>query len=151
MKKILNKTKQIIYYIKLRKVVIGKFIIVSGSAVVINLLLLFLFVNYLGFKTSLKQNVANVISMEISIVYNYILSRSITWKNRHQETGSKLLQQILKFHVTIGITILFRLGLFALLQVFGVHYIINAAIGIALASVFNFIVYDALIFKKKEE
>jgi len=142
-----SKVRQYIYR---QRLVIGKFLLVSGSAVILNLLLLYLMVDYLGFKSSLGQNVANVISMELSIVYNFFLSRAITWKDRYQERGKQLLIQVLKFHVTIGITILFRLGLFAVLQWVGVNYLINAAIGIAISAIFNFLIYDALIFKKKE-
>jgi len=107
-------------------------------------------VQYLGFSSSLGQNIANALSMELSIIYNFFLSRAITWKDRQRERGKKLLIQLLKFHVTIGITILFRLGLFALLQFLGVNYIINAGIGIAISALFNFFVYDALIFKKEK-
>lgn len=132
-----------------RKQIIGKFLIVSGSAVALNLLLLYLLVNYMGFNSPLGENFANAISMEISIIYNFFLSRAITWKDRRREKGGKLFLQILKFHVTIGITILFRWGQFALLQIFDVHYIINAGIGIAISALFNFFIYDLYIFKKE--
>ena len=126
----------------------GKFLIVSGSAVILNFLLLFLMVEYLGFETPLGENVANAISMELSIIYNFFMSRAITWGDRYKEKGSRLLIQIVKFHIAIGITVLFRLVLFPILQRFGVFYMYNAAIGIALVAVFNFAVYDTLIFKK---
>lgn len=142
--------KAITSYISLRRLTIGKFLIVSGSAVALNLLLLFLMVRYLGFSTQWGENVANAASMELSIIYNFFLSRAITWADRHKEYGRRLFIQILKFHLTIGITILFRLALFPLLQLFGVFYILNAAIGIAIAAVFNFVVYDTVIFKKEE-
>lgn len=121
---------------------------VSGSAVILNLFLLFLMVRYLGFSTLLGENVANAISMELSIIYNFLMSRAITWSDRPRERGRRLFIQMVKFHITIGITILFRLALFPMLQRFGVFYIYNAAIGIALAAVFNFVVYDTMIFKK---
>jgi dolichol-phosphate mannosyltransferase len=142
--------RKIYSYVNNRRSIIVKFLIVSGSAVAINLLLLFLLVNYAGMSSPLGQNAANVISMELSIIYNYFLSRSITWRNRRQEKGARLFKQILTFHITIGITILFRLGLFAGLQLTGIHYIINASIGIAISALFNFFVYDAYIFKKEE-
>jgi dolichol-phosphate mannosyltransferase len=141
---------KIVNYLKQKKIRIGKFIIVSGSAVVLNLVLLYVLVKYFGFNTIILQNVANALSMEISIIYNFFLSWAITWRDRHREKGVRFLLQILQFHLTIGITILFRLGLFALLQLTGINYVINAAIGIALASVFNFVVYDTYVFKKKE-
>ena len=140
----------VISYISRRRLTIGKFLIVSGSAVGLNLLLLFLMVRYWGFDTPLLENVANAVSMELSIIYNFFLSRAITWADRRKEYGRRLFIQMLKFHLTIGITILFRLGLFPLLQMLGVFYILNAAIGIAIAAVFNFVIYDTLIFKKGE-
>jgi len=56
---------------------------------------------------------------------------------------------LVKFNITIGITILFRIVLFFLLQLAGLHYMVNAAIGIAVSALFNFVVYDTLIFKKR--
>ena len=144
-----NVAGSVISYISRRKLIIGKFLIVSGSAVIINLLLLFLMVRYWGFDTVLRENAANIISMELSIIYNFFMSRTFTWSDRQKEKGGRLFIQIFKFHVTIGITILFRAALFPILQQLGVFYIINAAIGIILAAIFNFYVYDALIFKKR--
>ena len=140
----------VISYISRRRLTIGKFLIVSGSAVALNLLLLFIMVRYLGFSTRLGENVANATSMELSIIYNFFMSRAITWADRHKEHGRRLFIQMLKFHLAIGITVLFRLGLFPILQLLGVFYILNAAIGIAIAAVFNFVIYDTLIFKKGE-
>ena len=142
--------KMVISYISRRRLTIGKFLIVSGSAVALNLLLLFLMVRYLGFSTRLGENVANATSMEVSIIYNFFMSRAITWADRDKEYGRRLFIQMLKFNLTIGITILFRLVLFPILQQLGVFYILNAAIGIGIAAVFNFIIYDTLIFKKGE-
>jgi dolichol-phosphate mannosyltransferase len=128
--------------------VLAKFLAVSGSAVILNLVLLYLLVNYCGLNTTLGENIANIISMEIAIVYNFFMSRSITWRDRRRENGIQLLWQILKFHITIGITIVFRVVLFFLLQLAGIQYMLNAAIGIAISALFNFVVYDTLIFKK---
>jgi len=129
--------------------VLGKFVLVSGSAVALNLLLLYLLVTYCGLDNPLGENIANVISMEIAIIYNFFMSRWITWGDRQKERGLQLLIQLVKFNVTIGITILFRIVLFFLLQLAGLHYMVNAAIGIAVSALFNFVVYDTLIFKKR--
>jgi len=141
--------KSIISYFGRRRTTLGKFLIVSGSAVGINLLLLFFMVRYLGFDTSFLENVANAVSMELSIVYNFFMSRSVTWSDRVKEKGGRLFVQILQFHLAIGVTILFRLLLFPALQHVGVPYLLNAAIGIALAAVFNFFAYDAIVFKRR--
>ena len=127
-----------------------KFFLVSGSAVLLNLLLLYLLVTYCGLGSALGENIANVLSMEIAVIYNDFMSRAFTWQDRQKEYGLKLFYQLLKFHVTIGITLLLRIVLFFFLQMAGIHYIINAVIGIALAAAINFVVYDTLIFRKKE-
>jgi dolichol-phosphate mannosyltransferase len=142
--------KRVVNYLVSNRLLILKFILVSGTAVLLNLLLLYLMVKYLGFNTTLGENIANILSMEISIIYNFFLSRGITWRDRYREHGLKLLLQLFKFHVAIGITTLMRIGLFALLQWLGVFYILNAAIGIIIASCFNFIVYNTLVFKRRD-
>jgi putative flippase GtrA len=142
--------RSVIFYITERKVTIGKFFLVSGSAVLLNLLLLFVMVRYLGMDSRLGENMANFISMELAIIYNFFLSRAITWKDRNKEHGLKLFVQICKFHIAIGITIVMRTALFAFLQMLGVFYILNAAIGIALAAGFNFVIYDSLIFERRK-
>jgi len=147
------------YYAEVKEFVTGKlknpavlikFLTVSGSAVILNLLLLYVLVQYLGFNTAAGENIANVLSMEIAIIYNFFLSRAITWKDRKKESGRQLFYQLLKFHLTIGVTLVLRIILFFLLQLMGLQYLLNAAIGIALAAAINFVIYDTLIFQRKE-
>ena len=145
---IVTAIRKVISYVRNRRLTIGKFLIVSGSAVALNLLLLFLMVRYLGFGTSLLENVANAVSMELSIIYNFFMSRAITWRDRDREKGIKMFIQLLEFNATIGVTILMRLALFPTLQHVGVPYLLNATIGIALAAIFNFFIYDFWVFKK---
>ncbi|MBM4452966.1 MAG: GtrA family protein [Chloroflexi bacterium] len=141
---------RIVSYIVQRRFTIIKFLVVGGSAVILCLLTLFILVNYLGFDTKLGENVANAISMELSIIYNFFMSRAITWRDRHKESGGSLVVQMLKFHLALGISIVTRLVLFAALQFLGVFYIINAAIGMVLVAAFNFVAYDTMIFRKRE-
>lgn len=139
----------IVSQIRTRRQIIGKFILVSGSAVLLNLLLLHLMVRYLGLNTAIGENIANILSLEISVIYNFFLSREFTWGDRPREHGVRLILQIVKFHAAIGITTIMRISLFAFLQQLGVFYLINAAIGIAIASLFNFIAYNALVFNER--
>lgn len=142
--------RNIVSYISYRKAIIGKFLIVGGSAAALYFLLFFLMVNYLGFDTPLGENVANAISTELSIIYNFFMSRAITWRGRYKEKGNRLIGQLIKFHLTIGISALFRLALFPILQHFGVFYLLNATIGIAVAAIFDFVFFDRLVFRIKE-
>jgi len=139
----------IIHYLKSNKNKIIKFLLVGTSAAAINLLLMFILVHYLGFNTRLKENIANLISMEISIIYNFIFSRNFTWNNVQKEKGMKLIAQIVAFHATVGISVLIRALLFPFLQMLGIFYLYNVIIGIGVGSVFNFFMYDNLIFKER--
>ena len=145
-----NAVGRVVCYVSERRLTMLKFLGVSGSAVMLNLFLLFLLVTYLGFGTRLGENAANAISMELSIIYNFFMSRAITWRDRPRESGNGLFLQTLRFHLVIGITLVFRLALFPLLQLFDVHYLVNAAIGIGLAATFNFVIYDTLVFRRGE-
>lgn len=139
----------ITHYLKSNKAKIFKFLLVGSSAAALNLLIMFLMVHYLNFNTCLKENIANLLSMETSIIYNYILSRHFTWNNIQKEKGMKLIAQIVAFHATVGISVLMRVLLFPFLQMLGVFYLYNVVIGIGVGAVFNFFVYDNFIFKER--
>jgi dolichol-phosphate mannosyltransferase len=141
--------KNIIAYFRANARLIAMFVLVSGTAVLLNLLLLYIMVQYLGMNTTVGENIANILSMEISIIYNFFLSRAITWKDRQKEHGLRLFVQILKFHAAIGITTLLRVVLFVFLQWLGVLYLINAGIGIFIAAFFNFLAYNRVVFQKR--
>jgi putative flippase GtrA len=94
------------------------------------------------------ENIANLISMELGILYNFFMMRAVTWRDISKESGRNLFIQILKFHAAIIMTTILRLALFALLQFLDLYYIINAAIGMLLVSAVNFIVYDTVVFKE---
>ncbi|MDD4877105.1 MAG: GtrA family protein [Dehalococcoidales bacterium] len=138
---------KIVVYARQRIWKIGKFLVVGGSAALLTLLILYVLVDHLGFNTKLGENVANLIGMELGIIYNYFMMRAITWQDIPKEAGKNLFIQILKFHAALIMTTLLRLILFALLQFLNVYYIINAAIGILLVAALNFIAYDTMIFK----
>lgn len=137
-----------ISFIRLRRDTLVKFVFVSGSAVLVNLISLHVLIQDLGFNSSLGENIANILSLEISIIYNFVLSRAITWNDRPKVHGLQLFVQLVKFQGAIGITTVMRIGLFALLQFAGIGYILNASIGIAIAAFFNFIAYDRIVFKE---
>jgi len=140
---------KIVAYVYQRISKIGMFLVVGGSTALLVLLMLYILVSYLGFNTRLGENIANAISMELGTIYNFFMMRGVTWRDRYKESGGSLVIQMLKFHLALGISLVGRLALFALLQFLGVFYIINAAIGMALAAAFNFVAYDTVIFKKR--
>ena len=69
---------------------IRKFLIVGFSAAALNLGLMMLFVELLGFTSFSLKNIANILSMEISIAFNFTLSRLWTWDDAPKRQGRGL-------------------------------------------------------------
>lgn len=141
---------KLIKYVQNNRLRVLKFLLSGSSAAIINLGLLHILIAYLQFNTRFLENVANALSMEVSIIYNFILSRYWTWSDAKKERSFRLIKQCLLFHVAVGLSIGIRLILFPILQFFGVHYIINATVGIGTGAVVNYILYDRVVFKRKE-
>lgn len=145
----INQTKDsFIGYMQDNKFRILKFFISGSSAAIINFGLLYILVAYLQFNTRLLENVGNALSMEVSIIYNFILSRLWTWNDAKKEYGPKLIKQCILFHIAVGFSIVIRLIMFLILQLFGVHYLVNATVGIGTAATINYILYDRVVFRK---
>jgi len=124
-----------------------KFLIVGVSAAVVNLLLMAIFVEVFSFRTYLLKNVANISSILISIVFNFVLSRKWTWNNIPKKKGRELAIQFLSFNLANLISIAVRVLFFAVLDKFGVFYILNVCIGIAITATISFMLYDKVVFK----
>lgn len=112
---------------------------------------MYLLVSELGLNTKALENIANAISMEISVVYMFFLSRNWTWNDTQKFYGAKLLKQMISFHLAVGFSLLLRLILFPLIQVLGIHYIINTITGIGVGAIINYVLYDRIIFSLKKE
>ena len=89
------------YYFKNNKYRITKFCISGLLSALINLVLLLLLVNYLNFNTVFLENIANILSMEISIIFNFIISRNWTWSDIEREQGKGLFKQAFIFHLIV--------------------------------------------------
>jgi putative flippase GtrA len=46
--------------------------------------------------------------------------------------------------------VLVRIGLFGLLEFYGLNYILNVCLGIGIAAIIDFILYDRIVFRRKE-
>jgi putative flippase GtrA len=127
---------------------IVKFLIVGCSATLVNFLLISLFVEILGFKSYFLKNVANISAIEVSAVYNFSISRLWTWRDAARKQGKGLVAQFISFNLALVAGIVLRIILFAVLEKWGVFYILNVAIGIGLAAGIDFVLYDRLVFKR---
>lgn len=125
-----------------------RFLIVGLSAAIVNFALMIFFVEVLSFNTYILKNIANAISIEVSVFFNFRLSRIWTWGDTPKRQGKGLVSQFIFFNLAASTGILVRVIIFAILDKIGVYYLINVFFGIGVASIVNFILYDKLIFRR---
>ena len=130
---------------------IVRFIITGTVGAFINLFFIFLLVSIFGMNTTFLENLANFFSLELSIIFSFIVNRNWTWYDTEREQGKGLFKQAFIFHLIVGGSILLRVILFPLLQLTGINYLINAIIGIGLGAIINFFLYDKYVFHKKKK
>jgi glycosyltransferase involved in cell wall biosynthesis len=124
---------------------------INGVFVAISqILAIYLFVEYFNFNTSSLHEIANVISIEISILVGLFLHSYITWRYKY-ETTLNFFKVFIYFHLVTGISFIARIILFPVLASIGFDYMSNTLIGVVIAIIINFFGYDNLVFKKKLE
>jgi putative flippase GtrA len=95
------------------------------------------------------KNLANFVALILSILFAFFFHRAFTWGDCTFESGYRLLKQILLFYSSNTLAIFIRTISFALFDyLFKLNYLLNVAIGIGIASLLNFVVYDRAIFKR---
>lgn len=124
-----------------------KFVITGFSAALVNILLMLFFVEILGCKTYLLKNLANVLAIALSTIYNFVACRFWAWNEVAKKQGGALATQFFLFIIVNIITMLIRAILFAWLDKIGIFYIVNVILGIGLAASISFILYDKIVFK----
>jgi dolichol-phosphate mannosyltransferase len=125
-----------------------RFLIVGSSAAIVNFALMIFLVEALSFNTYVLKNIANVISIEVSVFYNFLLSRVWTWGDAPKRQGKGLFSQFIFFNLAALTGIIIRIIVFAVLDKLGVFYIINVFLGIGIAAIVDFVLYDKLIFRR---
>ena len=128
---------------------IMRFLIVGCSAAAVNFLLITILIELLGFKTYLLKNIANILAIEMSTLYNFSVSRLLTWRDAPRKLGKSLIAQFISYKLAALTGIAFRAILFPILEKCGVFYLFNVAIGIAMAATLDFILFDKLVFRRR--
>jgi putative flippase GtrA len=125
-----------------------RFLVVGCSAALVNFLLITLFIELLGFKTYFLKNLANILAIEMSAIYNFSISRVWTWKDAPRKQGKSLVGQFVYFNLALLTGIVLRVILFAIFERWGVFYLLNVAIGIGIAASIDFILYNKFVFRR---
>ena len=128
-----------------------KFLFGGGVAAAVNLLLIYILIEWLGFDTAMLRNVANIIAIELSLILSFFIYRIWVWPGGVWRISSVLFKQLPLYHLSAGTAVLLRvLIVFPILDKLGVDYGINTLIGVLLSAVTNYLISDRLVFKDRE-
>ena len=128
-----------------------KFLLGGGFAAGLNLALIFLLVDKFGFDSATLRNLANILSMEMSLVASFFIYRIWVWPGGSWQLKSLFLKQLPLYHLSAGLALLLRtLLIFPILDWWGINYLINTLIGVLVSASINYVLSDSLVFKKTE-
>ena len=114
-----------------------KFCLVGLSGVLVNMGLLWLLTEFAG----LFYLLSAAISIETSIISNYLLDDYFTFHDRRSPTVKSALSRLLKFNLVSLAGLATNMGvLWLLTEVFGVYYLLSNLCGIAVATLWNYLV-----------
>ena len=121
-----------------------KFCIVGGSGVIVNMGLLWLLTEIAG----LYYLISSAISIETSIITNFILNDYWTWKDVGGAGFKERLGRAVKFNVICAVGLVINISiLWTMTEVFGIYYMVSNLFGIAGAMLWNFFMNDKVTWK----
>ena len=119
----------------------------GGTTVMLTQIIALIFlVEAVGLKGVKGENLANLISIELSILTGFIIHSNFTWYIHHHRFSQKIFSFI-KFHLVTLVSVFARAVMFYSLSLTGMDYKANALLGIILAVVINYIGYDKFVFR----
>ena len=114
-----------------------KFCLVGLSGVLVNMGLLWLLTEFAG----LFYLLSAAVSIETSIISNFILNDYFTFRDRRLPTAKSFLNRLLKFNLVSLAGLGVNMGvLWLLTEVFGIYYLLSNLCGIAVATLWNYLV-----------
>ena len=124
-----------------------RFLIGGGVAATFNLVLIFWLIDGLGFNTPLLRNIANIVSIELSLVFSFFIYRIWVWPGGVWNVKEILLRQLPLYHLSAGVAIISRIFLiFPILDWLKVNYLINTLVGVLVSAILNYLISDRLVF-----
>lgn len=135
---------------KILKKRVFRFIVGGVIAAVVNLSLMFLMIDVLRLNTPVLRNLANALSIELSLLFSFFVYRSWVWPGGNWTVREVLLRQIPLYHVSAGAAVITRiLILFPILNSLGINYAINTMFGVLVGAFFNYVLSERLVFQTK--
>jgi dolichol-phosphate mannosyltransferase len=130
---------------------IFRFLICGLVTAAFNLAIISLIIESLALNTPLLRNLANVVAIEISLIFTFFVYKIWVWSSSSWHLNQVFFREIPLFHLSSMFVITQRsLILFPVIDWLGLHYLLNTLIGIALGSVINYFACDKLVFNKNK-
>jgi len=122
-----------------------RFVLAGGAAASLNLLFMIWLIDFLGFDTAVLRNVANAISVELSLIASFFLYRLWVWPGGSWEIRKMVLEQLPLYQMSSGAAVLSRIFIvFPFLDWMGIHYALNTLVGVGLSATINYVLKDRL-------
>ena len=135
---------------KLLKKQAFRYLICGGVTAVFNVLLTSIMIDFFGLNTPTLRNIANIISIEISLIFSFFVYKIWVWPGGSWAIKRVFLYQIPLYHISAGIYVIARsLIIFPILDWLGVNYSLNTLIGIIIGAILNYKISDKLVFRTK--
>lgn len=121
-----------------------KFCLVGLSGIIVNLGLLYIFVE----TTNLEKNIAYFLSISISIATNYFFNSRFTYRDNRSHSRRESLKRLSYYYTLSAITMFINIAIYhELINVFEIHYLFAALIGILFTVLLNFVLVTKIIWK----
>lgn len=129
-----------------------RFLFGGGAAAAFNILLMFGFIELANWNTLILRNAANLISIELSLLFSFVIYRTWVWSGGNWQIRDVLLRQLPLYHLSAGTAILLRVFvIFPSLDWLGVSYAVNTLIGVFVSAILNYILSDRLVFRPSDQ
>lgn len=130
---------------------IFRYLICGIITAIFNVVLIYLIIESWKWNTQFLRNVANIISIEISLLFSFFVYRTWVWVSHHSSWQEILGQQLPRYHLSCGLVVATRSFLvFPILEGLKVNYQINTLTGIILGSVINYVISEKWVFTKNK-
>lgn len=127
-----------------------RYLICGMITAIFNVVLIYLIIETWKLNTQILRNLANIIAIEISLLFSFFVYRTWVWVSHNSSWQEILWRQIPRYHISCGLVVATRsLLIFPILEVLKVNYQVNTLIGIVVGSVINYIISEKWVFKNK--
>ncbi|PSB19607.1 GtrA family protein [filamentous cyanobacterium CCP2] len=127
-----------------------RFLFFGAITAVFNVVLIAGLIESLDLEESLHRNLANVVSIEISVFFSFLVYRLWVWSSPQWNLKQMLRREVPLYHLSCAAAIVIRsFLLFPILDWLGLHYVANTLVGIIVGSGFNYTVNDRVVFKSR--